>query len=514
MRYRLTARLALGLALVACHLSSSVHAAQQSSLSRETPERRRGESRTLLPDGRVLHLGGRGPDGALAEASLEDPDTGQVFSVGSMMGVPRQGQTATVLADGSVVIVGGVDANGRPVERVELFDPVLERFSDAPFTSARPRTGHAAALLSDGRVLVVGGDGRAADTTLEVWDIVTGTVTLVPGSTRSRQPIARLQPDGTVLVGRSRTDAFDVDLFDPATGQIVPRLLHGDADSAQPAHVTALSPSDGSSGVAVDTVIALRFSRPLPPRQLASSAFTLAGPSGIVGIRVIGAADGQLVFVRPNDALDFDSPYTLRASGLEDSDDAAVNIAPLTFTTAPARDTSDDSDSPWVPDAQSGWQVSAAPSPWESMKPLMARPGETALSGRTLRLDGTPLAGVSLTIDGHQARTDGTGRFLIRLEDAESGHEELWVDGRTASYRTPTRSASTSWPAAQPSCRSPSGWGRSIPRMRSRSNRRRAARTALRRRSFPVSNCGFQPEPSSATTRGSRSPMCPSHRCP
>ena len=438
MRYRLTARLALGLALVTGPLSSSVYAAQQSSLSREMPERRRGESRTLLPDGRVLHLGGRGRDGALAEASLEGPDTGQVFSVGSMMGVPREGQTATVLADGTVLIVGGVDANGRPVERVEIFDPVLERFSDAPFTSVRPRSGHATALLSDGRVLVVGGDGRAADMTLEVWDIEPGTITLVPGSIRSRQPLAQLQPDGTVLVGRSRSDAFDVDLFDPATGRVVLRHVDGEVESAQPAHVAALSPSDGSSGVAVDAVIALRFSRPLPPRQLDSSAFTLAGPSGIVGIRVIGAADGQLVFVRPNDALDFDSAYMLRVRGLEDSDGAAVNIAPLTFTTASAREASDSSDSPWVPDAQSGWQVGAASSPWESMKPLMARPGETALSGRTLRLDGTPLAGVSLTIDGHQARTDGTGRFLIRLEEAASGHEELWVDGRTASYGTAT----------------------------------------------------------------------------
>ncbi|MEQ1727380.1 MAG: RHS repeat-associated core domain-containing protein [Vicinamibacterales bacterium] len=402
-------------------------------------ERRDGASRTLLPDGRVLQLGGRGSDGALADVSIEDPDTGQLFTPASTMRVRRTGHSATVMADGTVLIVGGVGANGEPAEGAEVFDPALEQFRDAPVALARPRTGHAVALLSDGRVLVVGGERTAGrEATLEVWDLAAGTVALVPWQSRDRQALAQLRSDGTVLIGRSHADDLDGDSFDPATGRVAPAHLGPDGGPTRQTHLAGSIPSDGSRTVPVGAVISLRFSRPLPLRQLNSDAFTLAGPAGVVAVRVVGAADGQLAFVRPLVELDFDSSYTLRTQYLQDADGAAVPIAPITFATEPAPDSSDASDAPWVPDAQSGWQVSAAPSPWESMKPLMARPGETALSGRTLRLDGTPLSGVALTIDGHRARTDGTGRFLIRLDEAAAGHEEMWVDGRPASSGSAT----------------------------------------------------------------------------
>ncbi len=438
MGYRLTARLALGLALLGGCLSSPLRATQNSARKPDMHERRPGASRTLLPDGRVLHLGGRDDDGTLADASIEDPDTGQIFVLSSTMAGRREGHTATVLADGTVLVLGGVDAAGQPVAGAELFDPALERFTNAPFPAGGLRRGHAAALLSDGRVLVVGGGGRPAAMTLEMWDPSTGTVNLVAGQVRGRLARAQLQADGTVLVGHSPIDALDVDIFDPIAGRITARRLDGAGESPLPAYVADSSPADRSSEVAVDAVLSLRFSRPLPLRQLASGTFTLTGPAGVVSIRVVGAADGQLAFVRPIDALEFDSPYTLGVAGLEDADGRAVSVAALEFTTKRAPDASPSPDSPWVPDAQSGWTLDAAPSPWELMRPLMARPGDTALSGRTLRLDGTPLAGVSLTIDGHQARTDGTGRFLIRIDEAESGHEELWVDGRSASSGSAT----------------------------------------------------------------------------
>jgi len=60
---------------------------------------------------------------------------------------------------------------------------------------------------------------------------------------------------------------------------------------------------------------------------------------------------------------------------------------------------------------------------------LRAPAGVTALSGRTLRTDGTPLAGVTLILDDVSTVSDEHGRFL--LAGGRSGHLELVIDGGT-----------------------------------------------------------------------------------
>src|SRR3954471_7568630 len=115
MTSRLSPALAVGLALFSCCLASPLDAGQGPTPS--TPDMYRpkpGASRTLLPDGRVLHLGGTDRNLAVADAAIEDPDTGQVFRLASTMGTARTGHTATVLADGTVLIVGGVTRRGEP----------------------------------------------------------------------------------------------------------------------------------------------------------------------------------------------------------------------------------------------------------------------------------------------------------------------------------------------------------------------------------------------------------------
>jgi RHS repeat-associated protein len=68
---------------------------------------------------------------------------------------------------------------------------------------------------------------------------------------------------------------------------------------------------------------------------------------------------------------------------------------------------------------------------WSGLPPLHAPPGVTALAGQALRLNGTPLAGVTLTFGGHSAQTDESGRFL--LSSIASGTDVLAIDGRSAS---------------------------------------------------------------------------------
>ena len=79
---------------------------------------------TLLPDGRVLVSGGQNEhilDGAHDSAELYDPRAGTWTSTASMDRA-RRNHTATLLPDGRVLIVGGVGAEG--VEfTAELYDP-------------------------------------------------------------------------------------------------------------------------------------------------------------------------------------------------------------------------------------------------------------------------------------------------------------------------------------------------------------------------------------------------------
>ncbi|HEV2953989.1 MAG TPA: RHS repeat-associated core domain-containing protein [Candidatus Dormibacteraeota bacterium] len=71
-----------------------------------------------------------------------------------------------------------------------------------------------------------------------------------------------------------------------------------------------------------------------------------------------------------------------------------------------------------------------APTQWEGLPPLGADAGVTAVAGQALRLDGLPLAGVTLTIGLVKTTTDDTGRFL--LSGVPAGRQTLHIDGTTA----------------------------------------------------------------------------------
>jgi hypothetical protein len=130
---------------------------------------------TLLLDGRVLVVGGYGgpyqySSSAVASAEVWDPETSTFAPTGSMAAA-RVGHTATVLPDGRVLVVGGAGPEGDAAQ-AELWDPRTNLFAPAG-DLAHPRMGHAAALLLDGRVVVAGGASPIAGTGIaevEVWD--------------------------------------------------------------------------------------------------------------------------------------------------------------------------------------------------------------------------------------------------------------------------------------------------------------------------------------------------------
>lgn len=185
---------------------------------------RRGNPRaTLLANGDVLITGGGEHDSPSGVASAE------LFRMSDMtfhdlpsMHFGRVSHTATLLRDGRVLIVGG---RGEKVNAVaEIFDPKTLRFT--PTGSLRTaRYKHTAGLLPDGRVLVAGGSderdwsGNLGST--ELYDPKTGHFMSAPSLINPRFKL----PEDAVTVEAGRLlvagGSKEVELFDPAAGKFV-----------------------------------------------------------------------------------------------------------------------------------------------------------------------------------------------------------------------------------------------------------------------------------------------------
>ena len=177
---------------------------------------RAGATGTILPNGHVLIVGGVADTtvAGTATSSVEiyDP-TKQTFSAGPSLSIGRAGHTATVLPDGRVLVIGGYGQLGsRSTSSVEIYDPATNQWSTAaPMTYGR--SGHAAVLLADGRVMVIGGGaypaagisphGSAAATLPpEIYDPAHDAWTTVAAQRFDRpvDPTATLLQNGRVLV--------------------------------------------------------------------------------------------------------------------------------------------------------------------------------------------------------------------------------------------------------------------------------------------------------------------------
>ena len=181
---------------------------------------RGGHSATLLPNGKVLVVGGHSSlYSPLAIAELYDPTTNSWSFTGAMNAIRRAGHTATLLRTGKVLVIGGINEQVSFLRDMEEYDPVTNRWS-ALGVVTKPRDGHTATLLSNGKLLVVGGDNEeylAAPS--ELYDPVMRTWSSVNLQTW-RQPISStLLPGGEALIINSSWTV----LFRTALGNISSR---------------------------------------------------------------------------------------------------------------------------------------------------------------------------------------------------------------------------------------------------------------------------------------------------
>jgi len=258
--------------------------------------------------------------------------------------------------------------------------------------------------------------------------------------------------DGSVLIeggvdstGKSVSSG---EIFNPKLGQF--SLASGAQSVEAPATTSAhrtpqLSgsiPAANATGVAVNTIISLRFSEPMNVETVDSDTVILTGPDGTVTTTVVPAEGGMLAFVNPSSLLAPNAAYTVTVGGVMARDGIELAKTGFSFKTksgqlagAPTSPGNSGSASGefnsagvWIP--TSDWQTHLPPSPWQSLAPLMARPGVTALSGQVLTIDGNPLPNVTLQVGHQKVLSDATGRFLVT--GVQAGKGALLIDGTSA----------------------------------------------------------------------------------
>lgn len=444
-----------------------------------TPALSAGQTATLLPDGRWLILGGESENGPLSAAAIKDARTGESSTLPDGLKQPRAWHSATMLPDGTVLIYGGIGSNGQTLNSAELFNLETMRFEALTSLGLTARAYHTATLLMNGQVLIAGGcagNGKASGK-IEIWDSKTKSVLQLQGemlAARSKHT-ATLLPDGNVYfsggVNEEEANVESGEVFDTESQTF--NLVGGigpQEDSTSP-YLMASSPRDGDASVPVESYIALRFSKPLRVESVNSEQLILNSSMGAVPVKVVPAERGMLAFVTPREPLHKDTTYTLAINGSTDLGNLPITPTSITFTTLsdasgnntspasddtmggmmPGHDTMRPSDEAllanrnrpaepeeWKPGADNfkgDWQTKEKESPLQKMQSLQGSPGETALSGQVLTLKGEALANVTIHVGNRMAKTDSTGRFLLR--NIAAGRQPFNINGSTAS--TPTK---------------------------------------------------------------------------
>ncbi len=225
---------ALALTALALNLAVSYHSrAAVFTYTESLGEERAYHSATLLPNGKVLVVGGWGFD-PLASAELYDCSNGVWSATGALVTTSRLHHKATLLPNGNVLVAGGWDG-WNTLATAELYDPATEVWTQTdPMSIGRYE--HTLTLLTNGLVLVAGGVPTALGTTnsglasAELYNPTTGTWTTTGSMTTNRwRHQATLLFNGKVLVAGGVAGALiggarlsSAEIYDPESGTWTP----------------------------------------------------------------------------------------------------------------------------------------------------------------------------------------------------------------------------------------------------------------------------------------------------
>ncbi len=198
---------------------------------------------TLLPNSKVLVVGGYSPIGTTATAELYDP-VANSWSPAHGMAAARRNHTATLLTNGKVLVVGGSDPNSNfpPTPNAELYDALTDSWSAAASPSVS-RELHTATLLPNGKVLVAGGSVSTA--AAELYDPDSNVWSSAGSLSIARvQHTTTLLSNGKVLVaagnGQGQTDTTTAELYDPVANNW---SLTGSLSTGRDWHTATLLPN-------------------------------------------------------------------------------------------------------------------------------------------------------------------------------------------------------------------------------------------------------------------------------
>jgi RHS repeat-associated protein len=423
---------------------------------------RAGQSANVLPDGTVLIIGGEDDAGMpLAIVERYRPDTRAFENVGDLGLLARTQHSATLLMDGRLLIAGGVGSKkGQALDQAELLNTDTLRVEPFSTRLQAARFAHLAALLPSDHVLISGGQGRLQDGILgpELFDRMAGR--FLPAT------------DAILLAALSAIDGGpglreSLPAAESATVGVDARIV---LRFSKPLDVTRITKETitvvGPNGaIAADVVPAehgvLAF---VTPKQqlLPASSYT-------VFIQGVADEDGREV------------PFTtfgFRTRALGDSSAVSSFVAtpgtsqgvavPVAVKPADAKSNNaaddDDADEEWIPSRhhyKGEWRSDRAsrakkhpPHLIETRRAFLAEElrrdgrvredqidrmlptgasvpqGVTGFAGQILRLNGKPLAGVTVRIGKLATVSDANGEFL--LTDVPPGDPVVQIDGSSA----------------------------------------------------------------------------------